>query len=121
MVASPNCTTCGVIQDNVHLFCECVNVREAWFWLRQRLLEMLSPESAVTSNFEFLNLMFDSCMLDSEIVWLLGVYVELVWSNVVCKKKTLSQNMIKTECAQEYLNHHAANKPTLAHIFGLFQ
>ena len=65
--------------------------------------------------------MFDSCMLDSEIVWLLGVYVELVWSNVVCKKKNLSQNMIKTECAQEYLNHHVAKKPTLAHIFGLFQ
>ena len=26
MTASPNCTLCGVVQDNVHLFCECVNV-----------------------------------------------------------------------------------------------
>ena len=121
MTASPNCPTCGVLQDNVHLFCECVNVREAWFWLRQRMLDMLPPDSGMTSNFEFLNLMFVSSMLDSEIVWLLGVYVQLVRDNVICKKKFLSQNRIKTECAQEYLNHHAANKPILAHIFGLFQ
>ena len=41
MTASPNCLSCGVSQDNVHLFCECVSVREAWFWPRQRLLSLL--------------------------------------------------------------------------------
>ena len=29
MIASPNCSICRVVQDNVHLFCECVTVREA--------------------------------------------------------------------------------------------
>ena len=46
MTASPNCATCGVLQDNVHLFCECLNVREAWFWMRQRLLSLLPQEDA---------------------------------------------------------------------------
>ena len=120
MAASPNCSTCKVTQDNVHLFCECVNVREAWFWLRQRFLAILPPENGVTSNFEFLNLMFQSSTADSEIVWLLGVYVKLVWDNVICKKKNLSLQTVKTHCAIQYEIHQKSNKPHLAHILGLF-
>ena len=118
MIASPNCTTCGVVQDNVHIFCECLNVREAWFWIRQRLLGFL-PLGGQISNFEFLNLMFVPCQFENEIVWLLGVYVEEVWSNVICKKKFLSQDRIKTECAQNYITHQSSNRPPLSHIIGL--
>ena len=50
MVQSPNCVHCNVLQDNVHLFCECILVREAWFWVRQRLLGILQ-NSGRTSNF----------------------------------------------------------------------
>ena len=52
MAVSPNCPECGVVQDNVHLFCECVHVREAWFWMRQRLLGILPHDGGATSNFE---------------------------------------------------------------------
>ena len=121
MTPSPNCPQCDVVQDNVHLFSECVTVRESWFWVRQRLLDLLPPDAGSTSNFEFLNLMFVSGMFDREISWLLGVYVGLVWNNVVCKTKVLNVDLVKAECAQLYLSHHAANKPVLAHIVGLFQ
>jgi hypothetical protein len=120
MVASPKCPACGVLQDNNHLFCECVSVREAWFWIRQRLLGLLPPEAAGTSNFEFINLMFVSSLMDDEAVWLLGIYVKLVWDNVVCKKKNITQKYVQTECSQQYYSHHACNKPALAHICGLF-
>ena len=119
LTASPNCSTCEVLQDNVHLFCECVNVREAWFWIRQRLLGLLPPDGAQLSNFEFLNLMFVPSQFENEIVWLLGVYVQQVWSNVICKKKNLSQNAIKSECAKQYSFHQASNRPSLVHIIGL--
>ena len=119
LTASPNCTICEVLQDNVHLFCECVNVREAWFWIRQRLLGLLPQDVGQLSNFEFLNLMFVSSQFENEIVWLLGVYVQQVWSNIICKKKYLSQNVIKTECAQQYTIHQASNRPSLVHIIGL--
>ena len=119
MTASPNCATCGVLQDNVHLFCECLNVREAWFWMRQRLLSFLPQEDAQTSNFEFLNLMFPQSVMDSESVWLLGFYVQQVWVHVICKKKNLSQRQIKIECAQQFIKHQVSNRPSLAHIIGL--
>ena len=119
MTASPNCTLCGVVQDNVHLFCECVNVREAWFWMRQRLLGFLTEEEHQTSNFEFINLMFPASLFDNEIVWLLGVYVHQVWKNIICKKKMLSQNQIQIECAQQFLDHQSSSRPSLVHIMGL--
>jgi hypothetical protein len=119
MTASPNCTLCGVVQDNVHLFCECVNVREAWVWVRQRLLSFLPQEGGQTSNFEFIKLMFASSFFDSEIVWLLGVYVQQVWINIICKKKTLNQRHVKTECAQQFIIHQGSSRPSLSHIVGL--
>ena len=119
MTASPNCTLCGVVQDNVHLFCECVNVREAWFWMRQRLLGFLTEEEHQTSNFEFINLMFPASLFENEIVWLLGVYVHQVWKNIICKKKMLSQNQIQIECAQQFLDHQSSSRPSLVHIMGL--
>ena len=96
-------------------------MREAWFWVRQRLLGMLPPGGDTTSNFEFLHLMFDSGTLDSEIVWLLGMHVLQVWNKVVCKKKHLRIDSVIADIAQEYRVHHMSNKPPLAHITGLLQ
>ena len=120
MINSPNCTDCGVIQDNVHLFCECVSVREAWFWLRQRMLDLLPATSGMTSNFEFLHLMFEASALENEVVWLLGVHVQLVWDLVMCKKKNLSQNSIKTECQSKYQDQLKSRRPVLNYMIGLF-
>ena len=119
MAASPLCPSCSVLQDNVHLFCECISVRESWFWIRQRLLGLLPPEAAATSNFEFLHLMFGKSLLDNEAVWLLGIYVKLVWDKVICKKGFVNQEKIESECSLQYYNHHVCNKPPLAHIVGL--
>ena len=33
MVPSPDCLYCNVLHEKVHLFCECILVREAWFWV----------------------------------------------------------------------------------------
>ena len=46
MVNYPNCLVCGVREDNVHIFAECLMVREAWGWVRMRLLDLLSRDSA---------------------------------------------------------------------------
>ena len=121
MVNSPNCPACQVRQDNAHLFCECLSIREAWFWLRQRFLAMLPPEYCQTSNFEFINLMFQPSTADSEVMGLLSVYMELVWDSVICKKKNLKLLTVKTQCALRYEIHQKSNKPALGHIVGLFQ
>ena len=86
MAVSSNCPECGVVQDNVHLFCQCLCVREAWFLLRQRVLWLLTADCGVTSDFELLNLMFISNLFENEIIWLIGTYL--------CKKKFLNQNLL---------------------------
>ena len=100
--ATPNCLACGVLHDNVHLFCECKFVREAWFWVRQRLIGMLPDSHGQTSNFEFLNLMFDSFLMDEEIVWMLGIFVQLVWDFVIFKKKILKLETVQSEYFLKY-------------------
>ena len=119
MVADPNCLQCRVLQENVHLFCECQLVREAWFWIRQRLLDMFPQTNANTSNFEFLNLMFDSYLMENEVIWLLGIWVELVWNVVICKKKYLKLEMVRSEVSLKFVSHQNSNLPALAHIIGL--
>ena len=74
---------------------------------------MLPPEAVATSNFEFLNLMFMKSLFDREAVWLLGIYVKLVWSDVICKKKILKQKTLENECSLQYF------KQNLVHIVGL--
>ena len=79
MVNSPNCLLCHEREDNVHLFMECILVREAWGWVRLRLLSLLPEGCEQTSNFEFLNLMFMKNLMDNEAVWLLGAFIEFTW------------------------------------------
>ena len=118
MVPSPTCVHCNVLHDNVHLFCECLLVREAWFWVRQRILGIL-PNSGRTSNFEFLNLMFESGPLDGEVIWLIGVYVQLVWDYVICKKKQLKLRILQSEYELKFTTHKHSKMPDLGYIVGL--
>ena len=118
MVPSPNCVSCNVLQDNVHLFCECLLVREAWFWVRQRILGIL-PNSGRTSNFEFLNLMFENSSLDAEVIWIIGVYVQLVWEYEICKKKQLKLKTLQSEYQLKFNTHKHSRMPDLGYIVGL--
>ena len=77
-------------------------VREAWFWVRQRIIGMLPDSYGQTSNFEFLNLMFESFLMDGEIVWMLGISVQLVWNIVICKKKNLKLETVQSEYFLKY-------------------
>ena len=119
MAPDPFCLHCRVLHDNSHIFSECQLVREAWFWTRQRLLDMVPQENASTSNFEFINLMFDSYVLENEVIWILGIWVELVWNFVICKKKSLNLETVKSEISLRFITHQNSNLPALAHINGL--
>ena len=87
MVAHPNCLLCGVVEDNTHIFTGCVMVREAWGWMRLRLLSLLPDECSRISNMEFVHLFFSEHPFDMEIVWLVGTFVELVWKEKMQQKR----------------------------------
>ena len=67
------------LYTKMHIFTGCVLVREAWGWVRMRLIDLLSPGSAVCSNFEMINLMFEKHFMDIEAVWLVTTFLEYVW------------------------------------------
>ena len=46
---------------------------------------MLPDSHGQTYTFEFLNLIFESFLMNGEIVWLLGIIVKLVWKFVIWK------------------------------------
>ena len=120
MVTTPLCDQgCGVSQDNVHLFTECVSVREVWGWVRRRVLDLLPSEASQTSNFELISLMFVPSVTEKEILFMMGHYVEMVWREVFCLKKALNLDFVKGHFNYCYKTHHNGRKPPLLPINGV--
>ena len=116
MVNSPNCLVCGVREDNAHIFAECLMVREAWGWVRMRLLNLLSRESARCSNFELLTLMFEKDLMDMEAVWLIVTYVEYVWTEKFLRNKLVKLEQLVGHIKLCYRSNQFSKKPVLGHI-----
>ena len=116
MVNSPNCLVCGVREDNAHIFAECLMVREAWGWVRMRLLNLLSRESARCSNFELLTLMFEKDLMDLEAVWLIVTYVEYVWTEKFLRNKLVKLEQLVGHIKLCYRSNQFSKKPVLGHI-----
>ena len=81
---------------------------------------MLPDSHGETSNFEFLNLLFESYLMDSEIVWMLGIFVQLVWNLVLCKRKHLKLKTVQSEYLLKYESHKNSKMPILGFIVELF-
>ena len=66
-------------------------VSEAWLWVRTRLLQLLpNTVGAVgTTSEDFLLLKFPKDIMDKELVWLIGNYVEIVKKVTLTKKRRL--------------------------------
>ena len=92
---------------------------ESWFWVRQRILGILPNTHKTTLSFNVLNLMFESDRMDGEVIWILGIYVQLVWDVVICKKKHLKLETMKSEYEMKYSTHQKSNMPHLNYIVGL--
>ena len=116
MVNSPNCMICGVKESNTHIFTECVLVREAWGWVRLRLLGLLSPGSAVCSNFEMINVMFDKHFMDMEAVWLVTTFLEYVWLEKYVKKNKVKIEHLIGFLKLRFKANQVSKKPSLGFI-----
>ena len=63
--------------------------------------------------------MFENNLIESEAIWMIGIYVQLVWDYVICKKKNLKLETMKSDYHLKYLTHQKSNSPNLGHIIGL--
>ena len=72
--------TDGPIQDRCHLFCDCSRVLNCWTWVRTVLVWELLPAGVYVTNQEFISLSFPEAERSVEITWLVGVYIDWIWS-----------------------------------------
>ena len=119
LVATPNCLICGVREDNTHIFTECNLVREAWGWVRLRLLSLLPDDCARTSNFEMISLFFTKHIMDKEAVWLIGTYVQLVWAEKVMRKRRIGVSKVMGHVKLCYKANQISKRPHLNFIMNI--
>ena len=114
----PECQ--GAVQDREHLFCSCTRVVDVWLWMRSRLLQLLPHCVGVvgTSNEEFILLQFPKDTMDTECVWLLGNYVEIVDTRAVAKNQKLNIDQVKgvLRCRLQGMSDRAVVRPQIYNI-----
>ena len=85
------CRREGLIQDIEHIFCSCYKVRSAWQWTRRKILELVSNlgPPVVISNKDIVMAMFPTSRQETECMFILGTFLELVDREVMSTKKDL--------------------------------
>ena len=64
---SPGCAHCGLVETILHRYCQCVNVSEAWEWLRFKLAS-LDISLVIADDLTLLTLNFDKGLRDLKIL-----------------------------------------------------
>ena len=85
---SPGCPHCGLNETILHRYSECVYVSEAWEWLRLKLAT-LDLFIVTIDDLDILTLNFETGLRDNAILWMIGVYVDLVETDVVIRGNKL--------------------------------
>ena len=117
LVNSPNCLVCGLSESNTHIFTECSMVREAWGWVRMRMLDLLPEENARCSNFEMISLMFEQHVLDLEAVWLVATYLEFVWMEKFKRNRIVRIEHVIGHLRLRYKANQYSRRPKLGYIY----
>ena len=105
----------GEVEDNTHLFAQCVKVGECWHWLRSRILDLLPLNSDNCSDWELLHLTFPEHIYEDTILWLISSYCEIVWTNEK-RGMTLTLKKMLYELKERYWCHQRDQRVQLTHI-----
>ena len=109
-VENNRCLACQVIEDNVHYFMECVKVRDAWGWVRRRIVDLLPN---MVSNWDYLHLVFPTNQVEKDILWLLSNFVEFVWQERRLKNRILGRDNLKMTFKFKFQEMILTNRPLL--------
>ena len=117
-VDSALCNRCNLrMLDNVtHMFTECVLVREAWCWVRKRLLDLLPDDMSDLSNTELVMFMFPKERFEDEMVWVMGVYMNWVYEEAVVKGRMLNDAHARGYMRYMYYQSLGTKMPQLGYI-----
>ena len=83
---NPACRDEGLPQDVEHIFCNCHLVKE---WVRKKVVDLLGPPPVSNKVKEIVLAMFPKGTKETEVLFILGNYLELVDKDVLNKQKVL--------------------------------
>ena len=117
-VTSATCKRCtlGKVDDVTHMFTECGLVREAWCWVRGRLLSMLPDDMADLSNLEFVHMLFPKENMEDEMVWLMGTYMGWVYEEAVVRGRVLGDSHARGFMRYQYYQSLTKKMPEVGYI-----
>ena len=96
----------------------CLAVSESWLWLKCKL-KTLDDSLTFSSDSDILSLNFPKGLRENAILWMIGIYVELVDSEVVLKENSLTVASMTGYFKQQKLATRYKAIPDLGVIVGI--
>ena len=113
---SDQCDQGDGLEDVEHMFTGCVRTQVAWAWCRRKIMHLMHHATGYPSNFELINLAYDS-MMDDEILWLVANYCYYVYEQ---KRKHSHNYVIDVDKLRQHLMalylENMRSQNALAHI-----
>ena len=117
-VVSSVCNRCDLraVDTVTHMFAECGLVREAWTWVRRRLLSMLPEDMNDLSNTELLHMFFPKERQETDMVWVVGMYMGWAYEEGVMKGRTLTDSHIRGYMRYMFHQSLSTKMPAVGYI-----
>ena len=116
---SPQCCRCGQEPETIiHRYQTCRHVSQVWEWVRNLML-LLDPCLSLDSDSDILSLNFSKGLRENSILWLLGIFIKLVESDVILKQYILNPNTVPGFFKQQKQKARHMAMPDLGIIPGL--
>ena len=113
----PYCIKCAgaEVHDVLHFFCSCEAVSNTWSWVKRQVVQW-GQMGAGIDDWEIINLSFANSCHDTEIVWLLSLYVLYVWEMAQVKKLEVKLDKFFGFLTFKYKMHQATSSNQLKNL-----
>ena len=122
---SPACPRCltqheplGIPETICHRYSECLSVISCWEWLRSKLV-LLDVSILACQDIDLLSLDFERSIRENAILWMLGIYAEVIDQEVVLRGRRLDVQTITGIFKQRKLESRYQALPDLGIIPGV--
>ena len=117
-VISTLCNRCDLraVDSVTHMFSECGLVREAWTWIRRRLLSMLPDDMNDLANEELLLMFFPKERQENAMVWVVGTYMSWAYEEGVIKGRVLTDLHVRGYMRYMFYQSLSTKMPEVGYI-----
>ena len=117
---TPLCNLCEGEEEETcsHRYLHCELVSYSWEWIRA-ILAVLEPSTSLMDDISVRRLEFPPSMRENAVIWVVGIYVELVEAEVVNKGQKLDIESVKGYFRQRKQQSYLQAIPDIGPIPGI--